>query len=70
MEDGVVEDVGQQPREGGGGALGRRRLPAQLQAEAGIVQAADSQCELQQVILIFCLVPLPLQKQQEGMACE
>lgn len=70
MEDGIVEDVGQQPREGVGGALGRQGLPAQLQAEAGVVQAADGERELQQVILILCLVPPSLQEQQEGTACE
>lgn len=70
MEDRIIEDVGQQPREGIGGRLSRRRLPAQLQAEAGVVQAADSECELQQVILVLCLVPPSLQERQEGTTCE
>lgn len=46
VEDRVIEDIGQQPREGIGGALGRRRLPAQLQAEAGVEEAAHGQREM------------------------
>lgn len=66
MEDRIIEDIGQQPREGKAGTLGGRRLPAQLQAEAGVVQAANCERELQQVVLALCLVPPSLQKRQEG----
>lgn len=71
MEDGIIEDVGQQPRVGMGGTLRRwsrlcrRRLPAQLQAEAGVVQAANSERKLEQVILVLCLVPPSLQERRE-----
>lgn len=70
MEDRIIEDIGEQPREGTGGSLGGRRLPAQLQAKAGVVQAANSERELQQVILVLCLVPPSLQERQEGTVCE
>lgn len=47
VEDRMIKDIGPQPREGIGDLLDRQRLPTQLQAEAGVVQAANSQCELQ-----------------------
>lgn len=70
MEDGVVEDVGHHPGEGVEGALGRQLLPAQLEAEAGVVQAADRQRELQQVVLVLRLVPASLQRQKERRTLE
>lgn len=60
VEDRIIEDVGQHPRKGVGGTCGRQLLPTKLQAEAGIVQTADSQCELQQVVLTVSLIPPPL----------
>lgn len=65
VEDWVVEDIGHHPGKGAEGALSRRLLPAELQAGAGVVQAANGQCELQQVVLIFRLVPPSLQSHKE-----
>lgn len=69
MEDRVIEDIGQHPGKGEGAAGGRPR-PAALEAEAGVVQAANGQRELQQVVLVFCLVPPSLQSHQERTARE
>ena len=70
VEDGVIEDVGQHPGQGVEGAPSRQLLPAELEAEAGVVQAANGQRELQQVVLIFGLVPPSLQSRQERTARE
>lgn len=69
MEDRVIEDIGQHPGKGEGAPSGQP-LPAELEAEAGVVQAANGQRELQQVVLVFCLVPPSLQSHQERTACE
>lgn len=68
VENRVIEDVGHQPGEGVEAVLSL--LPAELEAEAGVVQATHSQRELQQVVLIFCLVPPSLQSHKKKMALE
>ena len=70
VEDWVVEDVGEHPGEGVEGPLGRRGLPAQLQAEAGVVQTAHGQRELQQVVLVLGLVPPSLRSHKERTTLE
>lgn len=65
MEDWIIKDIGQHPEKGVGGRCSRQLLPAELQAEAGVVEAANGQGELQQVVLVFCLVPPSLQNQKE-----
>lgn len=70
MEDGVVEDVGHHPGQGVEGAPAGQLLPAELEAEAGVVEAADGQRELQQVVLVFRLVPPSLQSRRERTARE
>lgn len=69
VEHRVIEDIGQHPGKGEAEA-GGQPLPAELEAEAGVVQAADGQRELQQVVLVFRLVPPSLQSRQERTACE
>ena len=70
VEDWVVEDVGKHPGEGVEGPLGWRGLPAQLQAEAGVVETAHGQRELQQVVLGLRLVPPSLRSHKERTTLE
>lgn len=56
----IVKHICQHPGEWVAWFLGRC-MPAVLQAEASAEQAADRHGEEQQVILIFSVVPLPLQ---------
>lgn len=70
VEDGVIEDIGHHPGKGVGGVLSGQLPPAELEAEAGVVQAANGQRELQQVVLVFCLVPPSLQSHKERMTRE
>lgn len=70
VEDWVIEDVGHHPGQGIEGAPTGQLLPTELEAEASVVQAADGQRELQQVVLVFRLVPPSLQSHQERTACE
>ncbi|KAL0608826.1 hypothetical protein AAY473_021110 [Plecturocebus cupreus] len=64
VEDWIIKDIGQHPGKGGGTCSGQL-LPAELQAEAGVVEAANRQRELQQVVLVFRFVPPSLQNQKE-----
>lgn len=64
MEDWVVKDIGQHPGKGVGSPGRGQLLPAELKAEAGVVQAADRERELQQVVLVLRLVPPSLQSQK------
>ena len=70
VEDRVVEDVGKHPGERVEGPLGWRGLPAQLQAEAGVVETAHGQRELQQVVLGLRLVPPSLRSHKERTTLE
>lgn len=60
MEHGIIKHICQHPQEGVGWLLGRS-MPAVLQAEACVEEAADRHSEDQQIILIFGVIPLPLQ---------
>lgn len=68
VEDGVIEDVGHQPGKGVEAVLSL--LPAELEAEAGVVQATHGQRELQQVVLVLRLVPPPLQSHKKRTTLE